>query len=335
VRAQPERLGEASVVSDLVHIWNRCHSCGKQPIIGGCFECEACPAGPDNSLCEECYDAFQDGRVKHPAPGSYAELTHVAADRRHTFRALAGRPRIEAARWLAVPGEALPPPRIGRFVVRPEVWSRQESFVGTYAFVIDGPPALLLTALHVMDTLIRAKGVDCSPTSPSYSGRELPAIVTRVNLFDVFAPNWALSQVGTARPMLVLPNARVGDEEPFAQRDIAAFMLEETNGLVPAKLARRLPRVGEPVWLVAKRERRDAAHTIEATVVEQTEGTFIFRYEAGGDIPRHASGAPLVNQAGEVIGINVGGGMFDGIRFGHANHVLCVRRHLQEWLPAD
>jgi len=321
------------MVADLVHVWCRCHACGAQPIGGLRFECQTCPIGPDNDLCERCYLALEQGQVQHPMPGSFAQLARISSDRPHSFRSVAGRVRDASASWLTVPdAEATAPNFKPGFVVRPEFHSKRESFIGPYAFVVDGPPTFLLTALHVLGGLIQAKGIDCSSTNQTYSGRELPAILTKVNLFDAFAPNWVLSDLGTAGPMLPLPDARIGEEEPFSQRDIAAFRIQQSAKVSPARLAQHPPRVGEPVWLVAKPEARQLARAIQAVVVEETEKTFVFRYKVLECIPPHSSGAPLIDRQGEVVGINVGAGMLDGHYLGHASHVTTIRQYLRPWL---
>jgi Trypsin-like peptidase domain len=181
-----------------------------------------------------------------------------------------------------------------------------------------------------MSSLLQDKGIDASANNHSYSGHELPRIVTGVNLYDVFASNWMAALLGRAVSMLPLPNARIKDEEPCSQRDIAAFVVDSTARISPAPLADCRPGVGEPIWLVAKPESGQQQRTIAATVVEQTDTTFIFRYlDATAAMPRFTSGAPLVNRAGEVVAINVGFGTLDGRRFGHGNHVASIRRHLE------
>jgi hypothetical protein len=97
-----------------------------------------------------------------------------------------------------------------------------------------------------MDSLIQERGIDASANNHSYSGHELPRVVTDVNLYDVFASNWMAAPLGRALSMLPLPNARIKDEEPFSQRDIAAFVVDRAARVSPAPLADRLPGLASP-----------------------------------------------------------------------------------------
>ena len=305
---------------DRIHIWNHCHACGAQPIAGPRFECQSCPAGPDNHLCEACYRGWEGGVVVHPAPRSYAAQIGVNA---HDFRSYEGRASQHHEQWLAVPRAVATPPLVpDRFVVRPEFRFGHESFIGAYAFVVEpepsGPP-LVLTALHVMDEVMKSKRIDC---------KALPGVVHEVGLYDVFQTNWMFEELGAARSMLVLPAARLGEEEPCSDRDIAAFRAGPAANVAPARLAMEAPRVGDPIWLAVHRGRNVQSRVIEATVVESTERTLVFRFAHADEVARHSSGAPLLDRDGDVVGINVGAGAFGGQRFGHANHVVNVRRHL-------
>ena len=320
-------------VPELVHIWHRCHACGMQPILGQRFECETCPIGPDNSLCQTCYELLERGDVKHPLPGS---LGSNGLTTRHIFRSFAGHPRNQYRPWLLIPQRRDHPPVVpDHFVVRPEFRSKSESVVGGHAFVIkpeDNGRPLLLTALHVLDELIKNRRINCTADNVAYTGRELPALITGVTLYDVFAAKWMFAELGSASSMLILPNARINDEEPHSQRDIAAFRVDASSTISPVKLATTSPKTGDSIWLAASPGRESTERAFEAVVVEHTDQTLIFRFSTPPDV-RYSSGAPLLNVRGEVVGINVGGGTLDNHHLGHGNHVMSIRRHLG-WIDA-
>jgi hypothetical protein len=310
---------------ELIHIWNRCHACGLAPITGLRFTCQTCPAGADTDLCEACYRQFEQGQLKHPP----TEAREAPASR-HVFRAFEGVERQQLVPWLAVPWCNAPAPTVpDRFVVRPEFRSGRESFFGSYAFVIaaeDGGAPLIVTALHVLDEVAKFRNVDCSDNNPGYSGRELPSHITAVRLYDPYTANWVLSELGSAGEMLHLADARICGVEPYSQRDVAAFRTLPASRIQPLQLANALPVAGEPVWLAANLGRGVRERTLQAVVVEVTDETFVFRFAYPTTLPPYTSGAPLINSVGDVIGVNVGGGVLDGYRFGHAVHVASLRR---------
>jgi hypothetical protein len=320
----------SSQESALVHIWNRCRACGVVPIAGLRFTCQTCPAGADNDLCEACYRRFERGQLEHPA----LEAREAPAGS-HVFRSFEGTPRQKVLPWLAVPwSTAAPSPRVpDRAVIRPEFRSGRESFFGSYGFVIagkDGGQRLVITALHVLDEIAKFRGIDCSLSNATYTGFELPKHITGIQLYDPFAPKWMLAELGTAADMLPLPNARINAVEPYSQRDIAAFRVASAASLQPLRLAQSTPTVGEPIWLAAKLRPDAAERTAQAIVVEMTPETFVFRFATAMTSPTHTSGAPLLNRAGEVVGINVGGGILDGHKLGHGVHSASIRHHL-DW----
>lgn len=315
--------------ADLIHVWNRCHGCKMQPIAGTRHSCRTCPAGPDNDLCEACYRKFLAGTLPHPAPDAFTQAARLGA---HVFESHPGRPAAECAPWLegTHPTLAAPPLPEG-FVVRPEFRSGVESFLGSYGFVVageNGGRPLLLTALHLLDELIKRRGIDAEPTSTTYTGRELPAVIDGVQLYDPFAERWFLAELGSAGRMLVLPDARTGEDEPFSDRDVAAFELKTPERLKLGRLAPAPPTVGEPIWLAAKPKTGPARRLLQALVVEQGERTLVFRFQDPELEAPYASGAPLLDRRGEVVGINSGGGWLAGQRLGHACHVGAIRRHL-------
>jgi hypothetical protein len=325
-------MSEIAEPAGRVHVWYHCHNCGAEPIVGRRFECQTCPAGPDNDLCEKCFQAFQRGEVKHPGPDSAA--AHGAqTPKAHAFKAFEGVHRQQYIPWLGVPQPAaVAAPRVpDHFVVRPEFCTASGGFFGSYAFALrpeDGSP-MVITALHVLDELIKDRGIDCSLSNAAYTGQELARTVRKVNLYDVYAPRWPLALLGSASSMLALADARLGEEEPCCQRDLAAFHADSGARLTPGVLAAAAPGVGEPVWLCFNTGKGAAgSRTVQAVVVEHSERALVYRFAPSSVTTTHSSGAPLVNRAGEVVGICVGGGAMDGQRFGHALHAASVRRHL-------
>jgi Zinc finger, ZZ type len=316
-----------------IHIWHHCHHCGMSPIMGERYRCQSCPDGPDNDLCGVCYDLFQKGKITHPAEDSYAVgLT----TRDHYFKRFSGKPAHLFNEWLtAKHPEVNNPFYPSRFIIRPIFNSHGESVIGGYGFVTtldSNPQPLVLTALHVMDEMIKKKAIDCKGENDHFTGCELPDVITDVNLFDLFADNWMMAPLGNGGPMLVLPNARTGDEEPISYRDIAAFHVHpaDTVNLNPVPLAKKKLLVGEPVWLAARSMNYPNERIFKAVVVESTDKTLIFKYLSREEKTKYTSGAPLLNANGEVVGINVGGGQLEDQRLGHANNVDSIRLHLKE-----
>jgi hypothetical protein len=125
---------------------------------------------------------------------------------------------------------------------------------------------------------------------------------------------------------LTLPRARICTSEPYSQRDVAAFRVLPASKFQALRVARVMPAVGEPVWLAVNLGRGIAERASPAVVAEITNDTFVFRY-AKPALPPYTSGAPVLNRAGEVVAVNVGGGTLDGYRIGHGAHVVSLRRH--------
>lgn len=320
---------------ELIHIWHRCHHCDASPIVGQRFHCETCPDGPENDLCEKCYEKLQKGEIKHPAEGTHLSILEI---KDHRFQMVEGKPASLYKSWLQVSHrhpKATHPKIADHFVVRPVFSSGPDSVMGGYSFVVtvgESHPPVLLTALHVMDEMIKKKGIDCTDANKGYTGKELPAVITRVDIYDVFALNWMIAPLGStgANPMLVLPHARTGDEEPYSDRDIAAFWIKDPKNLNPAPLAHKAPVVGDPVWPAVHIPGKPGQRTLKAVVVEITKRSLVFKYEIPEEKELYTSGAPVLDKDGEVVGISIGGGKINGQKLGHANHVENIRLHLRE-----
>jgi hypothetical protein len=316
---------------EMVHLWNHCHNCDARPIKGRRFHCETCPEGPDNDLCEPCYELLKKGKIIHPAKDSLAASQGI---KDHRFTLHEGKPITLYREWLNVSHPNAPHPSLPYpFVVRPIFTAGPDAAIGGYAFVVSSEEyhqPVLLTALHVMDALIKQKGIDTTVSNKNYTGKELPAVITEVSLFNVFADNWMMAPLGTAGSMWVLPDARTDDEEPYSDRDIAAFRVPPAGAkdIKPAPLARQSPAKGDPVWVLTRFPDKPAPQLFKAVVVEITDRSMVFMYEDPAEKPQYASGSPVVNKNGEVVAVLVGGGDLNEQKLGHGNHVNNIRRHL-------
>jgi hypothetical protein len=186
-----------------------------------------------------------------------------------------------------------------------------------------------------MDELIKSKRIDTTKSNESYTGEEVPKHVTSVRMYDVLQNRWMLHELGDAGPMVRLPDARTGDEEPSAFRDIAAFRIKPQQQLSPITLASDEPQPGDSVWLAAVMP--DGSRTRRAVCVENTPRGFVFRYEEPKDMPQQSSGAPILDIDGAVVGINTGLGRLGCYDIGHGNPLSSIRAHLTEalWGPLD
>jgi len=314
------------------HLWHHCHGCEASPIQGIRYHCESCPDGPDNDFCTACFNEYQAGRIIHPSENSLGATGNISE---HHFTPYTGKPLSRYKPWFSVAEAQSAVPSIPYpFVVRPLFSAGLDSVIGGYAFtlrLLNRPYSLLLTALHVMDQMIKQKSIDATDANKHYSGLELPGIITEVTIFDVFTPNWMRSPLGSAGPMLILPEARTGDEEPYSYRDIAAFEIKDASLLQSPILAQRSPKLGEPVWVVSRSPQSHLQTTYPCTVVESTSRSLVFKYK-DNEAPKYASGSPVLNQHGEVAAILVGGGEIEGKKFGHGNHAESIRHHLNRYI---
>lgn len=170
------------------------------------------------------------------------------------------------------------------------------------AFLLNLPEGkgkkILLTAHHLF-------GPD-GGVEPQISWQALPKAVSRVACQSLQEPSW---QVQAGRPFPVKEAKSYAEDGP--KKDLAVFAVE-TN-VQALNLASFNPKVGDTVWLVAQ-ARAGAAPTQllhKARVVEATLDQLVYAYENPALGLGGSSGAPVVNESGQVVAVNFGGGKSD------------------------
>ena len=121
----------------------------------------------------------------------------------------------------------------------------------------------------------------------------------------------------TSTDMLLIPTARAFSQHD-ATHDVAAFRLLAYCGAA-LSVASANPKVGDAVFLLARPREEHQLRLLRAVVSRVGKDALEYVYDEGKVNFAGTSGAPVLNQAGEVVGINLGGGEFKGKTFGFAN----------------
>lgn len=231
---------------------------------------------------------------------------------------------VAAVLALSAPSCAQPAPPTGveRSICRPTFQVDGQALEAGTAFLLDvGGPSrrtLLVSAYHLFgpngglpaqvpwDELHeRATGVTCVPLTGG----------------DAWHGGRAVT-ISDAHPLFPLP-----------LRDIAAFEMgaaPSTKTLPRLKLANAAPKRGDSVWLVAQVVEGAAPTQLTHHGVVTYAGADALQYKldnASLSI-RATSGAPVVDAAGDVVGINLAGGLKNGSFLALADSLAALRSAL-------
>ena len=160
-------------------------------------------------------------------------------------------------------------------------------------------PVVLVTAHHLLGPM---GGL---PAEVAWS--DVPKAVKRATCGSVRNP----TQVWVGLPLAIPGAASFNNQTADGLRDIALLSVQGNTTVKPLKLAAAPPKVGDPVWLVAqlvsgapKDKLLFKARVVRVQdlalnyLVEDPERTFDLRA---------TSGAPVVDERGEVIAVNLAG----------------------------
>jgi hypothetical protein len=223
-------------------------------------------------------------------------------------------------------GTSQPPALSPNVVVRPVFDTVDGRFGAGTAFFISLPgqaQPLGLTAHHLFG---EAGGLERAVTAP-----ELGRFVQAVHFHELDG-----EELFPAGPMLVLPAAGHSTTPGDWSTDVAAFRAPASVAPRALRLAPKNAAPGEDVWLVAEvLGGKSAGQRLHHARVLVSESSLLaYKFDDLTLQIRATSGAPVVNARGEVVGLNVAGGLVDGIMLGFAHPVESVSAHLARGLEA-
>jgi hypothetical protein len=198
---------------------------------------------------------------------------------------------------------AAPPKGVVDTICRPTFELKDQPLSAGTAFLMETgvarQPVVLVTAHHLLGPM---GGL---PAEIAWS--EVPKAVKRATCQSIHNP----AQTWVGMPLAIPGAASFNNQTKDGLRDIALLALQGKAAAPPLKLAAAQPKLGDPVWLVAQLVSGAPKEKLlfKATVVrvqdlalnyliEDPDGTFELRA---------TSGAPVVNERGEVVAINLAG----------------------------
>lgn len=198
---------------------------------------------------------------------------------------------------------AEPPGHVTDTLCRPTFELKDQSLSAGTAFLMDTgaakQPRVLVTAHHLLGPM---GGL---PTEVAWN--DVPKAVKRATCQGISDS----TRTWVGMPVAIPGAASFNNQTKDGLRDIALLTLQGATTINALKLASASPKVGDAVWLVAQLQSGAPRHKLlfKAKVVrvqdvalnylvEDPDGTF--------DI-RATSGAPVVNERGEVVAVNLAG----------------------------
>jgi hypothetical protein len=182
------------------------------------------------------------------------------------------------------------------------------------------PRPVVVTALHLF-----GPGGGMSREVPP---GEIGEAVRRLRLDDCFAASRTI--LLESEPLVIPESAPFGKSGNAG--DLAAFWAPIDEHLYCLEMSETKPVVGESVWLAAwllrgapKEQRLHRASVLETG----DDGQLHYRFDNPNHFGQATSGAPIVNQAGQLVAINIGGYKSWGAFIGIGNPVNRFRKYLE------
>jgi|GEM_PF-1107522 len=213
---------------------------------------------------------------------------------------------------------AVRPPKLpDQFVLRPEFETAAGKNRGGAGFAVrvEGDARrLVLTALHLVENTAGGP----------------PAGVKKVYFRDAFGSEGGVP-IGTATAFLEIPSAATHGK-PSEAGDVIGIWAAEDCFFPTVPLATQNPAPGESIWLVCPilKGAPEKLRLHHAKVDSVTDGDLVYWFDNSNLDVTDTNGAPLVNSAGEVVGIHLNGALENGKMSGFGNPVERFREPLKQ-----
>lgn len=188
-------------------------------------------------------------------------------------------------------------------------WNTTE---GTYAagtsFLMNTDLAdepLLITALHYFGE------------SDYIAGADLPDYVTGGELYDILKDG--TTPDGSIKSVVPIPDAVSFGDVQTGTKDVAAFTVEDTSSMYAFPMASEPCQPGDMIYLAAYLSSENSYtydDCLYPCVVVSDDGEEIYYLLVDGFVTNGASGGPLLNSKGEVVGIHIASS--GSTRYGHS-----------------
>jgi len=199
-------------------------------------------------------------------------------------------------------------------LLKPTFLLANESWSGGTAFlvrVIDKPETMMVTCHHLFGP---ATGRS-QQMSPEEIARGLCGAVG-LSMQD-------RRTIVVSQTYLKVINARATDKMG-AEKDVALFVVQ-ADKLSTLHFSDRVPNVGDTVYLFARLRSETEPKLFRATIAEASDNWLMYTFADTGIDLHGTSGAPVLDEKGDVVGMNVGGGEQNGHVNGIANPTKSIR----------
>ena len=215
---------------------------------------------------------------------------------------------IPARNSQSPPVSSLPPSYPEGFVGGPEfdtTAGRQAAGTASVIKLKDGTQSYVVSARHLLGPM----GGFATQTA----ARDVPAFVGHIRIGCFSGGVRRYSVTG-----LLVPTERLKADGGAPIDDMAVYQIHDTAPQSQAVvLAEQVPAIGDHAWVVARvRGGVPEGQIMQGGVVTGNSDWIIIRFDNDGIITAGASGVPVLNAAGEVIGVYSGHGKKDGHVFG-------------------